>query len=72
MHGRKFGAVVVRGIAPGFLLGAAWQAIAQDTATPYPNMAAIDQYLMENRGSEIALAGVRRQSPYQAMRRSWF
>jgi hypothetical protein len=70
MHGTKFGAVVVRGIAPGFLLGAAWQAIAQDAATPYPNMAAIDQYLMENRGSEIALARSAGQSPYQAMRRS--
>jgi len=40
----------------GFLLGAAWQAIGQDAKTPYPNMAPIDQYLMENQGSEIALA----------------
>ena len=36
-------------------LGAAWQAHAQDAKTPYPNMAPLDQYLME-RDAEIALA----------------
>jgi hypothetical protein len=37
------------------LLGIALQAIAQDAKPPSPNMAPIDQYLMD-RGSEIALA----------------
>ncbi len=36
-------------------LGAAWPAHAQDAKTPYPNMASLDQYLME-RDAEIALA----------------
>ena len=30
--------------------------MAQDAATPYPNMAPIDQYLMTDQGAEIALA----------------
>jgi hypothetical protein len=37
------------------LLVAAWQAQAQDAKTPYPNMAPLDQYLME-RTAEITLA----------------
>ncbi|HEY6413917.1 MAG TPA: hypothetical protein VIX42_09525 [Edaphobacter sp.] len=37
------------------LTAAAWQAPAQDGKTPYPNMAPLDQYLME-RSAEIALA----------------
>ena len=56
MRGMKVGAIAARGIALGFLLGAAWQALGQDAKAPYPNMAPIDQYLMENQGSEIALA----------------
>jgi hypothetical protein len=56
MKGMEAGAIAVKGIALGFLLGTAWQAIAQDAKTPYPSMAPIGQYLMENRGSEIALA----------------
>jgi hypothetical protein len=38
------------------VLGAAWQAHAQDTKTPYPNMAPVDQYLIADRDAEIALA----------------
>ena len=56
MWGIQIGAIALKRIALGFLLVAAWQAIAQDAKTPYPNMAPIDQYLMENRDSEIALA----------------
>ena len=37
-------------------LGATWQAQAQDGKTPYPSMAPLDQYLMADRSSEIALA----------------
>jgi hypothetical protein len=37
------------------VLGAAWQAQAQDAKAPYPSMAPLDQYLIE-RNAEIALA----------------
>jgi hypothetical protein len=37
------------------VLGAAWQAQAQDAKAPYPSMAPLDQYLIE-RSAEIALA----------------
>jgi hypothetical protein len=38
------------------VLGAAWQAQAQDAKAPYPSMAPLDQYLMADRDAEIALA----------------
>jgi hypothetical protein len=38
------------------MLGAAWQAHAQDAKTPYPAMAPIDQYLIADPSAEIALA----------------
>jgi hypothetical protein len=52
--------IVVRTIALGIvalcaLLGAAWRAQAEDVKSPYPNMAPIEQYLMD-RDAEIALA----------------
>jgi hypothetical protein len=47
---------VVRSFALVVVLGAAWKAQAQDPKTPYPNMAPVDQYLMEDREAEIALA----------------
>lgn len=37
------------------VISAALRAPAQDTKTPYPSMASLDQYLME-RNAEIALA----------------
>ena len=37
-------------------LGAARQAQAQDTKTPYPIMAPLDEYLIADRNAEIALA----------------
>jgi hypothetical protein len=46
----------VRSFAWVVVLGAAWQAQAQDIKAPYPSMAPLDQYLMEDRSSEIALA----------------
>src|SRR5579859_1201634 len=39
-----------------FLVGAAWQAKSQDAKTPYPNMAPLEQYLIQDRDAEIALA----------------
>lgn len=46
----------MRSIALVVVLGTAWLAIAQEAKTPYPNMAPVEQYLMEDRNSEIALA----------------
>jgi len=46
----------LRTIALVVVLGAAWQAQAQDTKTPYPSMAPLDQYLITDRNAEIALA----------------
>jgi hypothetical protein len=38
------------------VLGATWQAQAQDAKGSYPNMAPLDQYVMTERDAEIALA----------------
>ena len=38
------------------MLGAAWQAHAQDAKTPYPAMAPVDQYLIADPNAEIVLA----------------
>jgi hypothetical protein len=46
----------MRSFALLVVLGTAHQAIAQVAATLYPSMAPIDQYLMTDRGAEIALA----------------
>ncbi|HEX3188107.1 MAG TPA: hypothetical protein VHQ94_25140 [Pyrinomonadaceae bacterium] len=43
-------------IALFVVLASAHRAMPQDAATPYPNMAPVDQYLMADRGAEIALA----------------
>ncbi len=56
MKRMKVGSVAVRVIALGFLFGTARQDVSQDAKTPYTNLAPVDQYLIENRGSEIALA----------------
>jgi len=47
--------IALRSFALVVILGAAWQAQAQDGKTPYPSMAPLDQYLME-RNAEMALA----------------
>jgi len=56
MQGKKIGAIAAKSIVLVVIVGTAWPAIAQDVKTPYPNMAPVDQYLMEDRSSEIALA----------------
>ena len=43
-------------IALFVVLASAHRAMPQDAATPYPNMAPVDQYLMADRRAEIALA----------------
>src|ERR1700683_2088101 len=48
--------IALGSFALGVVLGAAWQAHAQDAKAPYPNMAPVDQYLIADRDAEIALA----------------
>jgi len=53
---KRAGAIAVKSIATAFMLAAAWHALAQDPKTSYPTMAPLDQYLMEDQNSEVALA----------------
>jgi hypothetical protein len=55
MRIKKVGAIAIQSLALLVALGTAYQAMAQDAKTPYPNMAPIGQYLMD-RTAEIALA----------------
>ena len=56
MWGKRVVAMAVKCIVTVVMLGTTWYAIAQDVKTPYPSMAPVDQYLMEDRNSEVALA----------------
>jgi hypothetical protein len=56
MREKKVGAIALKSLALLVVLGTAYQAMAQDAKTSYPNMAPIEQYLMD-RTAEIALAG---------------
>jgi hypothetical protein len=56
MQEKKVGAIAVKSIALVVTLVAAVSAIAQDGKALYPKMAPVEQYLMEDRSSEIALA----------------
>jgi hypothetical protein len=56
MCGKRVVATAASRIATVIMLGTAWYAIAQDAQTLYPSIAPLDQYLMEDRNSEIALA----------------
>jgi hypothetical protein len=55
MRKKKVGAIAIKSFALLVAVGTAYQAMAQDATTPYPNMAPIEQYLMD-RTAEIALA----------------
>lgn len=55
MNAKKLTVMAVLRMALIMMLGTAWHVIAQDAKSPYPNMAPVDQYLMD-RSSEIALA----------------
>jgi hypothetical protein len=55
MRKKKVGAIAIKSFALLVVLGTAYQAMAQDATTPYPNMAPIEQYLMD-RTAEIVLA----------------
>ena len=56
VQGKEFCLIALKGIALLLMLSTAWQAMAQNAKTTYPNMAPVDQYLTEDRSSEIALA----------------
>jgi hypothetical protein len=56
MKGKKTRAITLKSLVLVVMQGTAWYATAQDVKTPYPRMAPVDQYLMEDRSSEIALA----------------
>jgi hypothetical protein len=55
MRKKKVGAIAIKSFALLVVLGTAYQAMPQEATTPYPNMAPIEQYLMD-RTAEIALA----------------
>jgi hypothetical protein len=46
MRKSKVSAIAIKSFALLVVLSTAYQAMAQDATTPYPNMAPIDQYLM--------------------------
>lgn len=56
MQQEKACAIALASIALIVMLGTARQAIPQDAKAPYPKMAPLEQYLMEDRSAEIALA----------------
>jgi len=55
MRKKKVDANAIKSFALLVVLVTAYQAMAQDAKTPYPNMAPIEQYLMD-RTAEVALA----------------
>ena len=52
---QKVGTIAVTSFALVVMLAAGWPAQAEDAKPPYPNMAPLDQYMME-REAEIAMA----------------
>jgi hypothetical protein len=56
MRQNSISAFAMQSIALVVVLGTTWLVIAQEAKTPYPSMAPVDQYLMADRDSEIALA----------------
>ena len=52
----KVHTIALKTIAIATILGASWQALPQDAKTLYPGMAPLEQYLMPDRDSEVALA----------------
>src|SRR6202047_2067997 len=56
MSRKTFRAIACLSFAPILVLNAAWQARAQDRQMLYPSMAPIEQYLITDRDTEIALA----------------
>jgi hypothetical protein len=56
MMTKNSGSIAAGAIVLLMAFATSWQAAAQDAKTKYPGMAPLDQYLMPDRNSEIALA----------------
>jgi len=56
MRRKRVRASVLSSVVLLVMFTAAWPAKAQDAKTPYPSMAPLEQYLMEDHNAEIALA----------------
>ena len=56
MRTKKVCTIAIKGFALLVVLVLAYQAMAQDSGTTYTKMAPVDQYLMADRATEIALA----------------
>ena len=56
MRRKRVRASVLSSVVLLVMFTAAWPAKAQDAKTPYPSMAPLEQYLIEDRNAEIALA----------------
>ncbi|HKV92939.1 MAG TPA: hypothetical protein VJW20_10355 [Candidatus Angelobacter sp.] len=56
MQSKRAGTIVAESLALIMMLGAAGYATAQEAKTPYPSMAPLEQYLIQDRNAEIALA----------------
>ena len=56
MRRKRVKASVLSSVVLLVMFTAAWPAKAQDAKTPYPSMAPLEQYLMEDHNAEIALA----------------
>jgi len=56
MKKEKVGSITASSMALVVMFATAWPAAAQDAKTKYPSIAPLDQYLMEDRNSEIRLA----------------
>jgi hypothetical protein len=56
MRKKKVGVITIKSFALLVVLGTAYQARSQNATMTYTKMAPVDQYLMADRGAEIALA----------------
>jgi hypothetical protein len=56
MRCRMIDAMQMKCAVAMLVLGGGWSAVAQDAKTPYPNMAPVEQYMIDDRAAEIALA----------------
>jgi hypothetical protein len=56
MQKRNVGSIAAMSIATAVMFVSAWHASAQNAKATYPSIAPLDQYLMEDPSSEIALA----------------
>lgn len=56
MPENKMAEILVKSVALAVMLFTPWFAVAEEAKQPYPSMAPVEQYLIADRSSEIALA----------------